>query len=163
MMKKNVIMLIKKLSFIFFILLVLSTVSPALGSSYLSLTSKNGKNTLNLTINTVYYTNIDNDDILDVVALFDISFTSERTHRFILTTILELPSGYQFTHSWFISTKLSLKTFRLELLDHAIESGDYILTIHLQLFTGGMTTGSVEYLFDPPGGSGGGTPIAYLF
>ena len=145
-------MLIKKLSIVFFIFLVFSTANPALGSSFLSLTSKNGKNTLNLTINSAYYTNIDNDDVLDVVALFELSFSNERSHRFILTTILELPSGYQYSYSWSISSKLSLNKYRLVLHDHAIEAGDYSLMIHIQLFTGGMTTGSVEYSFDPPGG-----------
>jgi hypothetical protein len=153
----------KKLSLILFLLLTVCSISPVFGSSYLSLTSKNGKNTLNLTINSAYYTNIDNDDVLDVVALFEISFSNERSHRFILTTILELPSGHQYLYSWFITSKLSLNEYRLELHDHAIEAGDYSLMIHIQLFTGGMTTGSVEYSFDPPGGSGGGTPIAYLF
>ena len=155
-------MSLRKISLIFLLFLTLGTVNPILAISELDLISKNGKNDLYLTINSAYYTDIDNDDVLDILAFFDVATSNENYQMFKLSAVLTLPSGFQFTHSWVITPKRFQPSYRLELHDHAIESGDYELKFIISLHAGGKVVGDVSYTFDPPGGSGGGTPIAYL-
>ena len=55
-----------------------------------------------------------------------------------------------------------LKKYKIRFYDHAIESGWYHLIIKARYFTGGMSTGVADYDFDPPGGAGGGDPLAII-
>lgn len=149
----------KKLFFLFFLIIASSTVVPVLGNNSVTLTSKNGRNEVFLTISSVYYTNLDNDTILDVVALYDLFFDSSNRHTVRLDVYLTLPSGYKLSYMWIIGTKQQEFSSQIRLYDCVLESGDYLFTIKAKLLTGGVSTGIADYIFDPPGGSGGGNPL----
>jgi hypothetical protein len=73
-----------------------------------------------------------------------------------------LPSGYEFSYKWIILSKELVYFGEIHFYDHAIESGNYTLSIQAKILTGGANSGIAEFIFDPPGGSGGGDPCAKL-
>ncbi|MFX1284233.1 MAG: hypothetical protein ACFFB5_11290 [Promethearchaeota archaeon] len=141
-----------------------STITPVLGCGSITCFSINRKNNVTLTITDAYYTDLDNDEVFDIVSFFELSFSSFHRLRYTvkINVYLILPSGYEFSYKWIIGTKQSKYFGQIDFYDHALESGDYILFFKIKLFTGGVTTGVVGYEFDPPGGSGGGDPLAML-
>ena len=94
-------MSLRTVSLIFFLLLISSTISSTINTGYglskLTLISNNTKNSLTLTIISANYTNIDNDDVLDILAFFDIDATSDNPQSFKLSAILTLPSSLWLT------------------------------------------------------------------
>ncbi|MFX0052525.1 MAG: hypothetical protein ACFE8U_14675 [Candidatus Hermodarchaeota archaeon] len=152
----------KKILVLFLLLIAFSTTSPVLGCNSIILRSINRKNEATLTITDSFYTNLDNDDVLDIVTLFNLSFKGGYRHTVRIDVFLVLPSGYTFYYRWILGTKLSETSHKIRFYDHAIESGWYNLIIFARYFTGGMSTGIANYDFDPPGGAGGGDPIALM-
>ena len=149
----------KKIYLLLFLIIAFGTVVPVCGYTSVTLISINKKNEVSLTITYANYTNLDNDAILDVIALYELSFDSSNRHTVRLDVFLTLPSGYGFFYMWIIGTKQQEYFSQVYLYDCVLEPGDYLLTIRASLFTGGVSTGIVEYIFDPPGGSGGGNPL----
>ena len=152
----------KKILVLFLLLIAFSSTSSVLGCNSIFLRSINRKNAVTLTITDSFYTDLDNDDVLDIVTLFDLSFKGRHRHTVRIDVFLILPSGYTFYYKWIIGTKLSEKSCKIRFYDHAIESGWYNLIIAARYFTGGRSTGLANYDFDPPGGAGGGDPIALM-
>ncbi|MFX0183405.1 MAG: hypothetical protein ACFE95_10025 [Candidatus Hodarchaeota archaeon] len=152
----------KKILVLFLLIIVFNTTLPTLGCNSIFLRSINRRNEATLTITDSFYTDLDNDDVLDIVTLFDLSFKGGYRHTVRIDVYLILPSGYEFYYMWILGTKLSEKSYKIRFYDHAIESGWYNLIIKAWYFTGGMTTEVVSYDFDPPGGAGGGDPLALI-
>jgi hypothetical protein len=152
----------KKILVLFLLLIAFSSTSSALGCNWIFLRSINRRNTARLTITDSFYTDLDNDNVLDVVTLFDISFIGRHHHTVRIDVFLVLPSGYTFYYKWILGTKLSEASYKIRFYDHAIESGWYNLIIFAWYFTGGRSTGIANYDFDPPGGAGGGDPVALM-
>ncbi|MFX0050067.1 MAG: hypothetical protein ACFFAJ_16195 [Candidatus Hodarchaeota archaeon] len=148
----------KVVLFLFFVLFINVTI-PVLSYSSITLQSKNKKNGVSLAIIDAFYTDLDNDDVLDVVSYFDLSFDSTRHHTVRIDVLSILPSGYYFSYKWIINTETKSQTHQILFFDHAIESGMYDLIIFIRSLTGGISIGVIEYEFDPPGGSGGGDPV----
>ncbi|MFX0204783.1 MAG: hypothetical protein ACFFDT_02270 [Candidatus Hodarchaeota archaeon] len=155
-------MSLKKILVLFLLLIAFSTTVPILGCNTIFLRSINRRNRATLTITDSFYTDLDNDDVLDIVTLFDLSFQGRHRHTVRIDVFLILPSGYTFYYKWILGTKLSEKSYKIRFYDHAIESGWYNLIIATRYFTGGLSTGVANYDFDPPGGAGGGDPIASM-
>ncbi|MFX0204531.1 MAG: hypothetical protein ACFFDT_00985 [Candidatus Hodarchaeota archaeon] len=150
----------RKVVLFLFVVVTINNTIPALGYSSVTLQSINSKNTLLLTITDAIYTDLDNDDVLDIISSFDLSLDSTRRHTTRIDVFLILPSGCTFYYKWIIGTKDQTKSYQIIFLDHAIESGMYKLIFLIRPFTGGASIGVMENEFDPPGGSGGGDPIA---
>ncbi len=152
----------KKLYFFLFAIIAFSTIVPVFGFSSVTLRSINQQVEVTLTITDAYYTNLDNDEVYDIVALFDLNYNSNHQNVIKIDVYLTLPSGYVFSYKWIINNKLLKNSYQIHFFDHALESGFYNLTIRVKLLSGGVDTGVVDYEFDPPGGSGGGGPLAAL-
>lgn len=152
----------KKFYIFFLSLLAFGTINPVFGLNSITFLSSNEKIEVTLTITDAYYCDLDNDEVLDVISSFILSFDSARPHLVQLSVSLILPSGYEFSYKWNILSKEIVYFGEIYFYDHAIESGDYLLLFYAQISTGGTNTGLAEYLFDPPGGSGGGDPLARL-
>jgi hypothetical protein len=152
----------KKYYFFFLCLLAFGTINPVFGLNSITFLSLNEKIEVTLTITDAYYCDLDDDEVFDVISSFTLSFDSSRPHLVKLSVSLILPSGYEFSYKWIILSKELIYFGEIHFYDHAIESGDYILLFYAQISTGGTNTGIAEYIFDPPGGSGGGDPLARL-
>ncbi|MFX0209879.1 MAG: hypothetical protein ACFFDT_28110, partial [Candidatus Hodarchaeota archaeon] len=137
-------------------------VTPIFGFNSVTFWSTNKKVQVTITITEAYYTDIDKDEVLDVISSFNILYDSSRPHLVIFYVSLILPSGWEFSYKWFILSKQSVYYGQIYFYDHALESGNYILSINAKLLTGGVTTATLDYEFDPPGGAGGGDPLACL-
>ncbi|MFX1515375.1 MAG: hypothetical protein ACFFC6_03640 [Promethearchaeota archaeon] len=156
-------MSIKKLYLLIFWVLALSTISTVSGYESVTLISNNQKNSVTLTITDAYYTDLDDDEVLDIVSSFNLRFEHPGPHLVQLYVTLILPSGLEFSYKWNIMTRESLVHFgQIHFYDHVLEPGFYILSIYTKLSTGGVSTGTAEFEFDPPGGSGGGDPLASM-
>jgi len=127
-----------------------------------TLTSDNTLNEVTLTITDAFYTDLDGDEVLDIVSYFDLQFIGVGRHVITIDVYLTLPSGSTFYYEWLITTSLESITCRINFFDHALETGIYKLTIDVFLPKGGLDTGTCEYEFDPPGSSGGGDPLATI-
>ncbi len=152
----------KKFYYLFFCILAFSTVIPVFGHNSVTFMSMNKKNEVTLTITNAFYTDLDKDEVLDVMSSFNLIFDSSRPHTVKLYVSLILPSGFKFSYKWTIKSKQSDFFAQIHFYDHALESGIYVLSIEAKLLTGGVTTGTADYEFDPPGGAGGGNPLACL-
>ena len=166
----------------FFVLLLLflacSTTVPVFGLSSVTFFSQNKEIEATLTIVDAFYTDLDDDEVLDIVAFFNLRFSSDdcgttdsendddedkdRLYKVLLFVRLTLPSGYRFSYRWYLKIRDSFYSGEIDFYDHATESGIYKLSILAILITGGISYGIVDYDFDPPGGSGGGDPLACL-
>ncbi|UCG01302.1 MAG: hypothetical protein JSW11_17000 [Candidatus Heimdallarchaeota archaeon] len=124
--------------------------------------SINEKIETTLTITDAYYSDLDQDEVLDVISYFNLQFDSACPHLVRIYVSLILPSGFEFSYKWIILSKQLVYYGQIHFYDHAIESGVYILQINALLSTGGLNSGLADYEFDPPGGSGGGDPCARL-
>ena len=155
-------MLVKKFYLLIFCLLALCTVSTVSGNNSVTFMSNNQKNMLTLTITDAYYTDLDNDEVLDILSYYNLRFESDSPHLVQLYVSLILPSGFEFSYKWILMIKQSVYLGQMYFYDHVLEPGFYILSINVKLSTGGISTGTVSFEFDPPGGSGGGDPLAYI-
>lgn len=151
-----------KYIFLLFCILALSTVLPVFGLSSVTFMSKNEKIEATLTITDAFYTDLDNDEVYDIVSYFYLVFNGHHYLKVKLYVNLILPSGFVFSYKWNIGTDNFIYFGQINFYDHAIESGNYTLSIRAKVSIGGTNTGLVEYEFDPPGGSGGGDPCARL-
>ena len=152
----------KKFFVFLFAIITFSTIVPVFGFNSVTLISNNQRVEITLTITDAYYTNLDNDDVLDIVALFDLHYNPDKQNVLKINVYLILPSGYEFSYKWILNNKLLKNSYKIYFYDHVLESGFYNLSIRVKLMSGGVDTGVVEYEFDPPGGSGGGGPLAVL-
>lgn len=152
----------KKFFLFLLCILALSTASPAFSCSSATFLSINQKNEVTLTITDSYYTDLDKDDVLDIASSFYLLFDCTKRHTVKLYVSLILPSGFEFSYKWTIGTKHLVFFGQIHFYDHVIESGNYTLSIQAKILTGGANSGIAEYIFDPPGGSGGGDPCARL-
>ncbi len=105
-----------------------------------------------------YYADLDNDTFQDdIYALVRFSLSGAVRYNFDYYVTLTLPSGYNFSYAFAINTGESFELNHY-FFDHAIESGNYTLSVLVVLRTGGISTDSHVYVFDPPGASTGGDP-----
>ena len=79
----------KKIYLLLFLIIAFGTVVPVCGNTSVTLRSINKKNEVSLTITYVNYTNLDNNAILDVVALYELSFDSNNRHTVRLDVYLK--------------------------------------------------------------------------
>ena len=152
----------KRIHLLIFCVLALSTISTVSGDQSITLISNNQKNKVTLTITDAFYTDLDNDEVLDIVSSLNLRFGDSSPHLIQLYVSLILPSGFEFSYKWTIMTKEIVYFYQIYFYDHVLEPGFYIISINAKLSTGGLSTGSVQFEFDPPGGSGGGDPLAYI-
>ena len=155
-------MSVKKFYLLIFCVLGLSTVSTVSGYNSVTFMSNNQKNMVTLTITDAYYTDLDNDEVLDIISHFNLRFDSDRPYLVQLYVSLILPSGFEFSYKWTIMAKVSVYFGQIHFYDHVLDPGFYTISINMKLSTGGISTGTVNFKFDPPGGSGGGDPLAYI-
>ena len=95
----------KKIVIFLFCILAISTVVPVFGRSSVTFLSMNEKHEVTLTITDAYYTDLDKDEVFDVVSTFYLLFDSTKHHTVKLYVSLILPSGYEFSYKWTIGTK----------------------------------------------------------
>lgn len=137
-------------------------ITPVHASS-VTVSSTNDKVVLGLTILSAEYTDADNDGFADdVVAYFDIKLSGTRRYTLDIYPSLELPSGTEYTYAYTINTRLEILHCTMYFYNHATESGDYIFSVDIISFTGGAVSGTTDYVFDPPGGSGDADPCGSL-
>ena len=102
----------------FFVLLLLflacSTTVPVFGLSSVTFFSQNNEIEATLTIVDAFYTDLDDDEVLDIVTFFNLRFSSndcgatdsqndddedkDKLYRVLLFVRLTLPSGYRFSY-----------------------------------------------------------------
>ncbi|RLI47949.1 MAG: hypothetical protein DRO73_10615 [Candidatus Thorarchaeota archaeon] len=125
--------------------------------------SSNDQVTVSVKILDAYYTDADDDGYEDdVVALFDIYLDGAVRYNIDIYPELVLPSGESFLYGYTINTRLSTLHCTMYFLHHATETGNYTFSVDVVSYTGGVATGQVNYVFDPPGGSGDADPCAVL-
>lgn len=117
--------------------------------------------TVELTISDAYYTDADDDTFADdVVANFELEIDSEKLTKLSLIFELTLPSGLEYSYSYYL--KLAPDDYKgtMTFYNHATEAGWYLLTITCILLEhNALAYGSETLLFDPPtGGEPGDDP-----
>jgi hypothetical protein len=143
--------------FIFQSLLMLNSVEAK------SMTVANSSGSVNVNIDDAYYTDYSGDGIEDdVVVHFTFVINQGSRAHFEAYFTLTLPSGASFMYGYIINTRLSELEGTIVFYHHATEPGYYNIKIDLILRSGGVTHGSTDYDFDPPGQSPGGDPHAVL-
>ncbi|MBS3795971.1 MAG: hypothetical protein KGY80_13790 [Candidatus Thorarchaeota archaeon] len=150
---------------IFALLMVVGTLGgiTAVDASSTTVSSTNDEVSVSLTIIDANYTDADDDGYADdVIAYFDIALEGARRYNLDIYPSLTLPSGTEYTYAYVINTRLELLHCTMYFIDHATESGDYIFSVEIVSYTGGVACGSAEYVFDPPGGSGDADPCGIL-
>lgn len=147
-----------------------SFVFSVYAANQITLYENDGDQILQLTITDAYYTDLDGDKVLDVVAYFTVHFFRDDYNILIYPT-LQLPSGDAFNYLFDITPDRSYNTsvdYQLIFYDHALETGDYTLFIQVEVFKQWWYyryhcyEGVADYTFDPPGSSGGGDPCCVL-
>ena len=144
-----------------------SFVFAAYAASDVTLCENDGDRILRLIITDAYYTDLDGDTVLDVVAYFRVYFYREDYDIYIYPT-LQLPSGQAFSYGFDItcySYYYYYYTFQLLFYDHALETGDYTLFIEIytiKQWSQYSCYDVADLTFDPPGGSGGHDPLCVL-
>ncbi len=132
-------------------------------ASNVTVSGTNKRVVLSLTIVGAEYTDADNDGLADdVVAYFDITLSGTKRYTLDIYPSLELPSGTIYTYAYTINTRLEILHCVMYFYNHATETGDYIFSVDLVSFTGGPTSGTTDFIFDPPGGSGDADPCGAL-
>ena len=114
--------------------------------------------TISVRVIDAYYSDLDNDTYQDdIYALVRFELSGALRYYFDYYVTLTLPSGYNFSYAFAI---IATGSFDLNhyFFDHAIESGNYTLSVFVILKTEGISTDSHIYVFDPPRASTGGDP-----
>lgn len=146
----------------FLILLLVVSLLPICASAD-TLTVQNTSSSLALHITDAYYTAYESDGIEDdVVVLFTIDLDSQGRTQFDIHLTLTLPSSFEVTYSYFINTVLNHLDATMIFYDYATELGWYNINIAVQLYSGGLSSASLNHIFDPPGGTEGGDPDGQL-
>ncbi|MGY5873301.1 MAG: hypothetical protein RTV72_13710 [Candidatus Thorarchaeota archaeon] len=110
-----------------------------------------------------YYSNEDGDvDENDIVGCFNIILNGAQRYCLDIHISLTMPSGVVHTFSQAVNGSLTTLHCTIFFYDYGTESGDYTLTIEVQVNNCGTCYDSAEYVFDPPGGSGDTDPLVYL-
>ncbi|MFX1254086.1 MAG: hypothetical protein ACFFCZ_20905 [Promethearchaeota archaeon] len=147
-----------------------SFVFAAYAASEITLYENDGDYILRLSITDAYYTNLDGNKVLDVVAYFTVRFYRDDYNIMIYPT-LQLPSGDAFNYSFDITNDAdgyySRVDYQLLFYDHALETGDYTLFIKVEAikqrwYSSYYCYDVADFTFDPPGGSGGHPPLCVL-
>ncbi len=114
--------------------------------------------TISVRVIDAYYADLDNDTYQDdIYALVRFELSGAAWYNFDYYVTLTLPSGYNFSYAFAITATGSFDLNHY-FFDHATESGNYTLSVLVILKTGGLSTDSDIYVFDPPGASTGGDP-----
>ncbi len=144
-------------------LVVLSASTTLAFASTVTVQSTNDQVSVTLTILDAFYTDADGDGYEDdVVGYFDIHLYGRPRYTLDIYPSLVLPSGTTHTYLYTINTRLDTLHCTMYFYDHALESGNYTFAVEIVLYTGGVTAGEANYLFDPPGGSGDADPCGFL-
>jgi len=123
------------------------------------------ENTLDasLVILSVEYADADGEDYEnDIVGRFNVLLNGAEKYNLNVTVSLTLPSGLGYRYSFNIIGCLTTLHCSIYMYDHAIEPGDYIFSLELQVHSTGTVYVTAEYIFDPPEGSGDADPCVYL-
>lgn len=132
-------------------------------SAQVTINSVNDQASVTVDIIDAYYTDADDDGFEDdVVAHFDIHLSGKQRYNMDIYPSLILPSGTSYDYGYTINTRLTTLHCTMYFYDHATESGDYTFHVDVILYTGGVASGQVDYVFDPPGGSGDADPCGVL-
>ncbi len=151
------------MSFALLVVLCIVNGVPSVLASSTTISSTNNQVSVSLSILHANYTDADDDGYADdVVAYFDIELDGGMRYNLDVYPSLTLPSGTKYTYAYVISTRLELLHCTMYFIDHATESGDYIFSVEIVSYTGGIACGYAEYVFDPPGGSGDADPCGFL-
>ncbi len=94
----------------------------------------------------------------DVYAEVKVYLYGGETYTFDYEITLTLPSGTSYTYLFIITTNIEDLLIYNFFFNHATESGWYTIDVNVLLHTGGQSTDSHTYTFDPPGGSPGSEP-----
>ena len=114
---------------------------------------------ISVRISEAYYADIDNDGLEDdIYSTVQIDLSGSQRYFLDYYITLTLPSGLNFSYYYSINTVWSQLTIGNYFWNHAIEQGDYTLTVQAILWTGGISHAGHSYTFDPPGGSDEGDP-----
>ncbi len=136
---------------------------PVVTASTVTVQSTNDQVTIKVQILDAYYTDADGDgNEDDVIAYFDLSFEGNARYNIDVYPSLTLPSGSEYTYAYVINTRLSIVHCTMYFYNHALESGDYIFSVQVVSYIGGVVSGTASYVFDPPGGSGDADPAGVL-
>ncbi|MHA1772052.1 MAG: hypothetical protein ACTSYL_07375 [Candidatus Thorarchaeota archaeon] len=140
----------------------LQMVVPA-SAGRVTIQSSNDQATVTVHVLDAFYTDADDDGYEDdVIAYFDIHLDGAQRYNFDIYPALTLPSGTSYLYGYTINTRLSDLHCTMYFYDHATESGNYTFSVDVILYTGGVASGQVQYVFDPPGGSGDADPCGAL-
>ncbi len=115
--------------------------------------------TVSITVKDAFYGDADGDGKQDdVIAYIEHNFTGATRYQLDVYPTLILPSGDEYTWYYTLNTRLSSVTVIAYFYNHALESGNYTLTIDAFLKTGGISHAQDSHIFDPPGGKGDNPP-----
>jgi len=154
-MIKNISFMKKKLILPLIILVIFALVLSSCSFTQAESINESNSSSLYVDIITAYYCCLEDDGIEnDVYTCIHISFLSPYyTNNLYLYLDLELPSGIYF--AYLISMKfygLYEYTLQVELINHALEAGDYILFAALFFaHPNDPRLATSTLIFDPPG------------
>ena len=108
---------------------------------------------VNITIDDAYYSDLNNDGLeMDVFARVSLVFNGANRYNMQYYITLTLPSGISWTYGYLINTRLDSIHLDNYFYNHAVEQGNYEITVQLVLKTCGVIYADASHIFDPPGG-----------
>jgi hypothetical protein len=117
--------------------------------------------TASIDVSVVYatYADLDHGGVAnDVFSLVRFKLGYSSTYEFYYLITLTLPSGSSYSYLvWVFAWYSDIYIYNV-FLNHATESGDYTIAVDALLVSPDIATDTGIYVFDPPGGSGGGEP-----
>ena len=117
---------------------------------------------IQIDIQEAYYADLEGDGMEDDVFVgVELSFFGSSVYNFDYYIFLTLPSGAEFGYAVALAAHTDVAYLGNFFWNHATESGDYKVTVHTVLRTGGITLFTDCVIFDPPGGTGGSDPIRF--
>ncbi len=156
-------LLSKKISMIsivaILLFLMLSPFNVNARNGNLVTTTASSEEIVNVVILDAYYCDLDNDSYKDdIYAEVKLNLLGSNFYALDYYVNLTLPSGTLFSYYAKVNTNMNEVILKNFFYNHALESGDYTLTVKVVLKNGGMLTDSHSFVFDPPGGSDGADP-----
>jgi len=154
-----------KIHSLFLIILCLGSIFISFSNASETTTIENNGIIMTITIVDAYYTALDPDGLEDdVVSHFTLNFESDNFDDIFydLDISLILPSETSFDYHYDLSTSVFDLSYTIYFYNHATENGWYTVQITGTIFQGGYATDTVDFTFDPPGGTPGGNPLSLL-